>query len=290
MIVTSLAPWFGGKRNMAATIANLIGPHKAYWEPFCGSMAVLLAKPKVTNETVNDLHDDLINLAWTIQHHKLGPALYRHLRRVIPHQTEMTAARAILDQPFEAVRTDPNLERAAAYFISSWIGMSGLSGTPAGEQRKRGVARRFTSNGGSPGARFCNAVESIPAWRERMRRVFVLKTCGLEICERVEDKAGTAIYADPPYLVKSVEYTHDFKPADHERLAKALARFKLTRVVVSYYDHHWLNDLYPPARWQRIDCTRTKSINNPNAKAKEEKRLAPEVLLVNSQQSGELFG
>jgi DNA adenine methylase len=272
---------------MAKSIVEAIGPHSAYWEPFCGSMAVLMAKPVAPAETVNDLHNDLINLAWTVQHEKLGPSLYRHLRRVLAHQSELERARLDLAGSFIATPGAPDLGRAADYFIASWLGISGLSGTKAAEDKRRGIARRFTSNGGSPSVRFAGAVESIPHWRRRMRRVFVLQTCGLEICEKVEDKDGTVIYVDPPYVEKSIEYIHDFKPADHERLAKALARFEKTRVVVSYYEHAWLKELYPPHRWESIDCTMRKAMNNPNKAT--ERRSAPEVLLVNSRKSATLF-
>jgi DNA adenine methylase len=87
MKVKAIAPWFGGKRNMAQEIVAAIGPHVTYWEPFCGSMAVLFAKPACRMETVNDLHGDLINLARVIQNEKLGPAFYRRLRRVWMHET-----------------------------------------------------------------------------------------------------------------------------------------------------------------------------------------------------------
>ena len=46
--ITTIAPWFGGKRTLAATIAGEIGKHSAYWEPFCGSMAVLINGPSNT--------------------------------------------------------------------------------------------------------------------------------------------------------------------------------------------------------------------------------------------------
>ena len=36
---TALAPWFGSKRNLAPTIAEELGPHCCYFEPFCGSVA-----------------------------------------------------------------------------------------------------------------------------------------------------------------------------------------------------------------------------------------------------------
>ena len=61
--ISALAPWFGGKRTLAPAIVEELGPHTAYWEPFCGSCAVLFAKPPLAFEQINDLHGDLINLA-----------------------------------------------------------------------------------------------------------------------------------------------------------------------------------------------------------------------------------
>src|SRR5262249_40820765 len=81
MKITALAPWFGSKRTLAPRIVETLGPHKAYWEPFCGSMAVLLAKEPATMETVNDLHGDLINLARVVQSEPSAVELYGRLAR-----------------------------------------------------------------------------------------------------------------------------------------------------------------------------------------------------------------
>jgi DNA adenine methylase len=75
--ITSLVPWFGAKRTLAPRIVRELGPHRVYWEPFCGSCAVLLAKPRASMETVNELHGDLVNLARVVAHPVLGPQLYR---------------------------------------------------------------------------------------------------------------------------------------------------------------------------------------------------------------------
>jgi len=97
MKVKAIVPWYGSKRTIAPEIVREIGPHRCYWEPFCGSMAVLLAKPKATMETVNDLHGDLINLARHIQDRAAAPALYRRLRRVWFCQDFLPESKAFLD-------------------------------------------------------------------------------------------------------------------------------------------------------------------------------------------------
>lgn len=273
--VTALAPWFGAKRTLAARIVEALGPHRAYWEPFCGSVAVLLAKPVSTSETVNDLHGGLVNLARVIQHEELSGKFYWRLRRTLPCEE-------FFRESLQVVRTfrfeggfAPNLDWAYHYFVASWLGMSGVSGTSA---MNTNYARRFSSKGGDPAGRFVSAVESVPGWHERLRAVAIYSGDGLELCERIEDRAGTVVYADPPYLVKGAKYLHDFKPEDHERLAAALGRFKETRCVVSYYEHPDLARLYPG--WAKFDVATAKGMVNTGQRT-EGRTDAPEVLLVN---------
>jgi len=72
--ITALLPYFGGKRSMADRIVIELGDHRSYWEVFCGAMAVLLAKPPCSQETVSDLYGDLINLALVIRATAAGRA------------------------------------------------------------------------------------------------------------------------------------------------------------------------------------------------------------------------
>lgn len=280
MKVTALAPWFGGKRTLAPQIVAAIGPHRTYFEPFCGSMAVLLAKPACTMEVVNDLHGDLVNLARTIQSPTEGPKLYRALRRVV-------LARDLFEESAEVIRKaafEPTTRRAFDYFVVSWFGRNGVAGTSS---YNAGFCARYTSNGGHSAKRFCSAVESIPQWRRRLREVTILSDDAFGLIGRIEDKAGTAIYCDPPYLVKGAKYTHDFADADHGRLAEALSRFRRTRVVVSYYAHPRLAELYPG--WRLIECPTAKAMVNQGKRDSGGKTVAPEVLLVNDASSGGLF-
>lgn len=244
-------------------------------------MAVLLAKPQCSLETVNDLHGDLINLARVVKDERLGPQLYRRLRRAMVGKPFLEDARSKLLS--EECGTTLNVDRAEVYFLNSWLGMNGIAGTLGGQEGRRGICRRFKSGGGSPGIRFAAAVDSIPAWRRRMRSLMILNEDGFGICERIEDAAGVVIYADPPYLEKSGSYVHDFADDDHERLASILGRFRRTRVVVSYYAHPRLSELYPG--WTVVDCSMNKATARPGMKSSGP-AVAPEVLLINGPAIG----
>lgn len=279
-VIGALSPWFGSKRNLAPAIVEELGPHRSYWEPFCGSMAVLLAKPAVSAETVNDLHGDLINLARVLQDEVEGPRLYRRLRRTLMHETLFReAAEAYRENGQRPAGDAPDGDRAYHYFVYAWMGRNGVQGIQSYNQ---GYSVRYTKNGGHGSTRFTSCVQSIPAWRRRLRGVVVLNRDGFELLGKIEDAEGVAIYCDPPYLVKGAKYVHDFTPADHRRMAELLQRFQRTRVVVSYYDHPDLAELYPG--WAKRTIEVTKSIANQGKRDEHGATKAIEVLLSNRRQ------
>src|SRR5688572_31765712 len=130
MTIGAIAPWFGSKRTLAPRIVKALGPHQAYWEPFCGSMAVLLAKPLATMETVNDLHGDLINLARVVQDERTASELYARLARTLMSEALFKAEVAAwwANGRSPAPET-PDLDRAYRFFVCSWMGMNGVAGT-----------------------------------------------------------------------------------------------------------------------------------------------------------------
>jgi len=277
--IGAIAPWAGSKRTLAPLVVQELGRHRCYHEPFCGGMAVLLAKPECHMEVVNDMHGDLTNLARVIQDPRLGPLLYRRLRRVL-------FAEPIFDEAVAWMKGRPDnsclpagspldAERAFRFFIVSWMARNGLAGTP---ECNRNFCLRFTYGGGNPAVRFARAVESIPAWRRRLRRVAIYRMDAFDLIDRIADEPGTAIYCDPPYVAKGFRYRHDFLGADHGRLAEALGRFRRTRVVVSYYDEPVIRDLY--AEWTIRDCSCLKKMGLASSRGSRASD-APELLILN---------
>lgn len=274
--IKAIAPWFGGKRTLAPIVVEELGDHSAYWEPFCGGLAVLMAKPESSHETVNDLHGDLINLARVIADDTKGPELHRKLLKVLTVEDLLRDYDAKVRHS-EYHSDTPDVERAVAFFVSSWMGRNGYCGLKKSE-RGRTVAVRWTPNGGHGGQRFASAVDSIPAWHNRLRRTLILRRDAFDLLARIDDVSNVAIYVDPPYLVKSDSYLHDLTPEDHVRLAAALARFRSARVVVSYYEHPRLADLYPG--WTKRTFDVAKNTGHTQHRGKAGKR-ATEVLLIN---------
>jgi DNA adenine methylase len=250
---------------------------------------------------VNDAHGDLINLALVLQDAKWGSWLYRKLRRTLVHEELHKISRVQTMDPrtWMPLRVRPDVgeddaKRAYWWFVNCWLGRNGVIGTKGYNQH---FCARYTANGGIQGVRFAAAVDSIPAWRRRLRQVTILgPRDGFELLERIEDQEGVAIYCDPPYLPQtrgtnhgSARYVHDFEPEDHERLAQLLRRFQRARVVVSYYDHPSLSELYPSWSMQRIEVSKGLSVQG--RRGSKDVRVT-EVLIVNGPLIGldrELF-
>ena len=294
--IKGLLPWFGGKRTLAPAIVKELGKHTQYFEPFCGSMAVLMAKEPSQKETVNDLHGDLVNLARVVQNRFSAEDLYDRLSRSIMSEDLLEQAQSILDDNFHIPTigiTDAMVDRAFWYFVASWMGRNGTAGTRRSDYQ---IAVRWTKNGGSPTVRFSNAAGSIPGWHERLRNVVILSRDAFNIVGKFEDVLGTAIYCDPPYLMSTrsgqrqsntSRYLHDIDGMEkHQQLAQVLRGYKNARIVVSYYDCLEIRELYEG--WTFLEKTMHKNLHAPNKRATVSAKVAPEVLIINGPSYSEL--
>lgn len=289
MKIKSIAPWFGGKRKIASQIIYFFGEHRVYWEPFCGSMAVLMLKPPCEMETVNDLHGDLINLARVIQDKELGFQLYDKLSRTLYVEELWREAKErwkLIDLNYLISMADPNIDRAYDYFVASWMGINGVSGT---ERCNYQFALRWCAGGGQGARRWRSVINSMPAWHKRLQNVVIVNRDGFEILENIKDDSDTVIYCDPPYFDKSDKYVHDFTAAQHEQLSQLLKRFIKARVVVSYYDDPKLESLYDD--WCKIELkVSAQSLRNATrGEKKKPRKKQVEVLLLNFKPEQGLF-
>lgn len=310
MIIRALAPWLGGKRTLAPCIVSELGEHTQYFEPFGGGLSVLLEKPTSQKETVNDLHGDLTNLARVLQRIGLAEQLYDRLCRVNVCEGILRDAQQVLEAGKPEVDS-VDVDRAYWYFLASWMGRNGTAGTDRIDYQ---IAVRWTKNGGSPTVRFANAVQSIPAWHQRLLNVVILQRDAFKIMHKFEDCEGTAIYLDPPYPPEmrtgydagkggNSRYEHeldhhapglfaenavgDENSQTHERIAEIARAYKRARVVVSTYDCERYRRLYDG--WTFIDKKMIKRLYAQSARVDREPvedeetefNMAPELLIVN---------
>lgn len=289
MKIKALAPWYGGKRTLAPRIVQELGDHKQYFEPFCGSAAVLFAKNPVRNETVNDLHGGLICIARVVSDEHWAVTLFDRLQRTLFSEDLLLRAQDYLesvDPPLDCLLSQ-HVEYAYWYFLASWMARNGVAGQDRVDFQ---AAVRWTAGGGSPTIRFQSAIDSLPAWHRRLKNVVILCRDAFKIIPKFEDSAATAIYVDPPYpkdtRSSTQGYKHDFAdPAgglfddQHAQLADMLKAYGKTRIVVSTYDCEEYRELY--RGWTFVDCSMLKNLAAQNARGSNSKSVAPEVLIVN---------
>lgn len=296
--INAIVPWFGGKRTMAPSIVAELGPHTQYFEPFCGSMAVLFAKEPSQKETVNDLHGDLMNLARCLQVQSTAEELYDRAQRALVCEGLLRDAQKFFQaNPLPAGEV-ADVTRAYWYFLASWMARNGTAGTKRLDYQ---IAVRWTKGGGSPTVRWRNVVQSIPWFHQRLQNVVLLQRDAFQILDRFEDIKGTVLYVDAPYTAGSRtgfrkgkgsdhKYLHEFQHGsglfedDHDRLRKILAGYKKARIVVSYYDCPEIRELYKG--WTFVDHTRQKHLHAQNGRGARPKD-APEVLIINGESYAE---
>lgn len=199
---------YGGKVYLAKQIISHFPEHKIYVEPFCGSCAVLFAKPKSQDEVINDLDSHLIN-AFKVA--RENPYELAALLWATPYSSANWR---------EAPRGD--LETAALHIAKTQQFYAGATGTST-----------FSIDAG-------HANKSKPkVWADWFKRVLpaflrlkdvqILNEDGLKTIERFSENPDALIYVDPPYVGHEAEY---HKKVDYRQMAEILRSAK-AKVVVS---------------------------------------------------------
>lgn len=240
-------PYFGGKMSVADRIVDLLPPHRHYVEPYCGSLAVLLAKRPTPIETVNDIDGRLMTF-WRVLRDR--PADLERVCMLTPHaRAEHDAARAATDAP------DDELETARRTWVALTQGIGrALTGRKTGWRHYINPA---ATTYGMP--MYLDAyVRRTAAAAERLHRVSLECRPALDVIARYGTEPEVLLYVDPPYLgtarsSNNNEYLHEMRSeADHRELAGALLDARAA-VVVSGYPSPLYDDLY--ADWHRADLS-----------------------------------
>ncbi len=225
--------------TLSARIVSLLPPHDHYVEPFAGSLAVLLAKPRSRMETVNDLDGDLVHFWATLRDR---PTELMRVCAMTPH------ARAEHQQAYDRDGCD-DLERARRVWV-------GLTQGRAGTLRRTGWRHYLDPAGSSSGMPdyLAGYVDRMPAAVERLQHVSLECRPALELIEAFGGHTSVLLYVDPPYLAStrsSGTYRVEMSAEDeHRDLAEALLACRAS-VVLSGYPSALYDDLF--AGWYRLD-------------------------------------
>ncbi|WKU07991.1 DNA adenine methylase [Micromonospora sp. HUAS LYJ1] len=233
-------PYFGGKITTGPAITALFPTHRHYVEPYAGSLAVLLAKPRSHHETVNDLDSQLMTW-WRVLRDQ--PQELARVCALTPH------SRAELDAARDETADIGDLEVARRIFVQLTQGRAGA--------RRRTGWRHFVKP---------TEVTSMPDYldtyigriydaAERIAGVTLESLPALDLITKYGQEPDVLLYVDPPYLgttrCRSWDgYRHEMRAeADHRDLADALHACKAAVVLSGYASDLYDRELY--AGWDR---------------------------------------
>ena len=238
-----VAPWLGGKRNLARRICTVIDATACttYAEPFVGMGGIFLrrsSRPRA--EVINDRGRDIANLFRILQRHY--PQFLDTLRFQLTTRAEFQ----------RLVQVDPDtltdLERAARFLYLQRTAFGGkVSARNFGVARER--AARFNLTTLEPmledlHSRLSGVVIECLDWSDFIPRY---------------DAEGTLFYLDPPYWGCEDDYGKEmFARTDFQRMAGLLAGIK-GRLVLSLNDLPEVRDTF--AGFEMVEVRTTYTIS-----------------------------
>ncbi|MDD3798321.1 MAG: DNA adenine methylase [Novosphingobium sp.] len=240
--VRPVAPWVGGKRNLAKRLVERINavPHDTYAEAFVGMGGVFLRRdmrPKC--EVINDASQDVANLFRVLQHH------YVAFTEMIRFQISSRANFVRLSKQDPDSLTD--MHRAARFLYLQRLAFGG----------KVAGARAF---GVAPGlgARF-DVTKLVPMLEELAERMAGVNIECLDWQEFIPrwDRPGTLFYLDPPYFGSERMYGAElFDRGQFELMADMLAGIR-GRFILSLNDHPEVRRIFSRFDMEEVGTTYT---------------------------------
>ncbi len=239
--VNPVAPWLGGKRNLAKRICALIDAdqHTTYAEPFVGMGGIFLrrtSRPRA--EFINDLQRDVYNLFRVLQEHYV--AFLDLLRFQITTQANFN----------RLVGVDPDtltdMQRAARFLFIQRLAFGGkVSGRNFGLATERPARFNLTT-----------LEPDLEALHSRLSGVTVTCLDFVDFIRRV-DHPGALFYLDPPYWGCEGDYGRAlFSRERFEQMADLLAGLK-GRFILSLNDVSEVREIFARFTIEEVKTTYT---------------------------------
>ena len=259
MPVRPVAPYLGGKRNLAKRLVAMIDQidHTTYAEPFVGMGGVFLRRirqPKA--EVINDINKELATFYRILQ---------RHYVPFMDMMKFQITTRAEFDR---LVRTDPttltDLERAARFLYLQRTAFGGkVSGRNFGVSVERGGRFDITKLG-----------PMLDDLHTRLSGVVIECLSYGDFIKRY-DRPETLFYLDPPYYGGENDYGKNiFERADFEKLSEHL-RGLSGRFILSLNDTPEVRQIFDGFSMD------TAEVNYSIAKQSESRRAYGELIISN---------
>lgn len=235
--------YHGGKWRLAAWVIGFLPPHDSYIEPYGGSAAVLLNKPRSAIEVYNDLDGQVVTFFRVLR--ERPDELIRAIRWT-PY--------AFAEQQLSLDPCDDELEQARRLYVRSYLTISGPTAQwNSGWRRQKTMSKGRANNSSmKTAAKSFMEVEHLYQIAERLRGVTIESMDALELIERY-DNPQAVFYVDPPYVAGSRSrwnasaYQHEMTDDQHRQMAAVLHDCQ-GAVLLSGYDCDLYQELF--GDWQ----------------------------------------
>lgn len=254
--------YHGGKWRLAPWIITYLPPHAHYTEAYCGGASVLLRKPRVAAELINDRDGDVVNLFRVLRDSVAARELERSIRLTPFARDEFEDAYGATDEP---------VEQARRLIVRSAMGFGSAAHNP---ERRTGFRWKAWRQGTALPRDFAAYPAHLAAVTARLKDVVIENRDALEVLTGWDDPR-TLHYVDPPYPHSTRHgatgtnnaYRHEMSDDDHRALATTLRDLKGMVVLSGYACDLYDLELFPD--WQRFECQTMKSTHNASAPATE---------------------
>lgn len=236
-----VAPYMGGKRNLATRLCALIDatPHRAYIEPFVGMGGVFLRRSRrPAAEVINDLSGDVANLFRVVR---------RHYQPLVDELAFLPASRDEFDRQ---LRLDPDaltdIERAVRFLYVQRLAFGGKV-----HGRTFGVRKDQSSR-----IQLGRLRAELKALSRRLEPVTIERLPYQDVIRRY-DRAGALFYLDPPYD-ETTGYGVKFGRADYTAMAAQLAAIA-GDFIMSINDTPFVRETFAAFQIEEVQTTWTVS-------------------------------
>lgn len=257
-------PYFGGKARVANVIWQGLGEIANYVEPFGGSLAVLLANPKISKiETVNDINHFISNFWRAVSQEPEEVAKFADypVHEVDLHARHRWLVSAATDEFHHQMNTNPDYYdvKIAGWWVwgmgasigNNWLQSKGLNASPL----------LSSAGGGIHGLRL-PALEWFKKLQERTRRVRVccgdwnkLITPSITFANKgLTKREMTGVFLDPPYEIKGRDQVYKEDNNVFQQVVKWAIdngdNPKMRIVLCGYEGDHQIPDTWQVYSWK----------------------------------------
>jgi DNA adenine methylase len=249
--------------------------HDVYVEPFAGSAAVLLNKPRSLIEVYNDKDLQVLNYFVTLRN--FPEELIRQIKLTPFHIDEWAFSWETDD-----LYVITPIELARRFYIRSFKSIMGPSTQWGNGFRRQKVYSRGNSGKSSmkPAAISFSETSHLYTIADRLRGV-IFENMDAMACMLLYDSPDTLMYIDPPYLETTRQHKIDHAYA-HEMLTEGVHISFLSQILeaasmslISHYKCELYDDMLLPKGWEVFE---KESRINGGGKTQEALYLNPQII------------